>query len=79
MTQSEKAAQFLKVHRGPKILVFANVWDVASARMVERAGFPAIATSSAAVANSLGYPDGQKIPRDCRSAHRIEGFGAGIC
>jgi 2-methylisocitrate lyase-like PEP mutase family enzyme len=41
-----------------------NVWDVVSARMVERAGFPAVATSSAAVANSLGYPDGQRIPRD---------------
>jgi 2-methylisocitrate lyase-like PEP mutase family enzyme len=26
-------------------------------------GFPAIATSSAAVANSLGYPDGQRISR----------------
>jgi 2-methylisocitrate lyase-like PEP mutase family enzyme len=61
---SEKAAVFLKLHHGPKILVLANVWDVVSARMVEQAGFPAIATSSAAVANALGYPDGQRIPRD---------------
>lgn len=63
MTRSEKADHLLKLHHGPKVLVLANVWDVVSARMVERAGFPAIATSSAAVANSLGYPDGQKIPR----------------
>lgn len=64
MNQSEKAAKFLELHRGPKMLVLANVWDVASARLVERAEFPAIATSSAAVANSLGYPDGQRIPRE---------------
>ncbi len=64
MTQSEKAAQLRKLHHGPKLLVLANAWDVASARLVERAGFPAVATSSAAVANSLGYPDGQRIPRE---------------
>jgi 2-methylisocitrate lyase-like PEP mutase family enzyme len=63
-TRSEKAAELLKLHQGPRILVLANVWDVVSARMVERARFPAIATSSAAVANSLGYPDGQRIPRE---------------
>jgi 2-methylisocitrate lyase-like PEP mutase family enzyme len=63
-TQAEKAAEFLELHRGPKILVLANVWDVVSARLVERAGFPALATSSAAVANSLGYPDGQRISRE---------------
>lgn len=60
----EKARKFLNLHHGPHILVLANVWDVVSARMVEQAGFPAIATSSAAVANSLGYPDGQRIPRE---------------
>jgi 2-methylisocitrate lyase-like PEP mutase family enzyme len=59
----EKAGRFLELHRGSRILVLANVWDVASARIVEQAGFKAIATSSAAVANSLGYPDGQHINR----------------
>lgn len=39
-----------------------NVWDVASALIVQRAGFPAIATSSSAVSSSLGYPDGEQIP-----------------
>src|SRR5436305_1043790 len=42
-------------------LVFANVWDAASARIVEAAGYPAIATGSAGVAFSLGYPDGQCV------------------
>jgi 2-methylisocitrate lyase-like PEP mutase family enzyme len=61
---AEKAQRLLDLHHGPRMLVLANVWDVVSARMVERAGFPAVATSSAAVANSLGYPDGQRIQRE---------------
>lgn len=63
-TQTEKAKKLLELHHGPRILVLPNAWDVASARIFEDAGFPAIATSSAAVANSLGYPDGQRISRD---------------
>ena len=62
--QAEKAQKLLALHHGPHILVLPNAWDVASARIFEDAGFPAIATSSAAVANSLGYPDGEKISRD---------------
>jgi 2-methylisocitrate lyase-like PEP mutase family enzyme len=61
-TQAEKAEIFRALHRGPEILVLANVWDCASARIVEEAGFPAIATTSAGVANALGYPDGESIP-----------------
>ena len=52
------------LHGGPNILVLPNAWDVASARIFETAGFPAIATTSAGVANSLGYPDGERITRD---------------
>lgn len=62
--QTEKAMQFRQLHRGPAALLLPNVWDVASARIIEEAGFPAIATTSAGVAFSLGYPDGQKIPRE---------------
>ena len=48
-----------------------NVWDVASARIVEDAGFPAIATTSAGIAFAHGYPDGQKIlPAECLPASR---------
>jgi 2-methylisocitrate lyase-like PEP mutase family enzyme len=60
---AELGRQFLELHHGPSILVLPNAWDVASARIFEEAGFPAIGTTSAGVANSLGYPDGQKIPR----------------
>jgi 2-methylisocitrate lyase-like PEP mutase family enzyme len=62
--QKRKANDFRQMHRGPKALLLPNVWDVASARIIEEAGFPAIATSSAGVAFSLGYPDGQKISRE---------------
>jgi 2-methylisocitrate lyase-like PEP mutase family enzyme len=62
--QAEKAEQFRKLHHGPRILVLSNAWDVVSARILEECGHPAIATSSAAVAFSRGYPDGQRIPRD---------------
>jgi 2-methylisocitrate lyase-like PEP mutase family enzyme len=63
-SQAVLARQFLELHRGSKILVLPNAWDVASARIFEDAGFPAIGTTSAGVAFSLGYPDGQKIPRE---------------
>jgi 2-methylisocitrate lyase-like PEP mutase family enzyme len=62
-TQAELAKQFLALHDGRKILLLPNAWDVASARIFEEAGFPAVATSSAAVAFALGYPDGQKMSR----------------
>ena len=46
------------------MLVLPNAWDVASARVLEELGYPAIATTSAGVAFALGYPDGQRISRD---------------
>jgi 2-methylisocitrate lyase-like PEP mutase family enzyme len=61
--QAEKAEQFRKLHHGPRVLLLPNAWDVASARILEQCGHPAIATSSAAVAYSLGYADGQRISR----------------
>ena len=62
--QAAKAEKLRQLHHGPKILVLPNAWDAASARIFEDAGFPAIATTSAGVAFSLGYADGQFIPRD---------------
>ncbi len=63
-SQAAKAEQLRKLHHGPRILVLANAWDVASARVMEELGYPAIATTSAGVAAALGYPDGQRIPRE---------------
>jgi 2-methylisocitrate lyase-like PEP mutase family enzyme len=58
-----KAEKLLALHAGPKLLLLPNAWDVASAVMLVRAGFSAIATTSSGVAASLGYPDGQRISR----------------
>jgi 2-methylisocitrate lyase-like PEP mutase family enzyme len=61
---TQAAIEFRQLHRGPGVLVLPNAWDVASARIFEDAGFPAIATTSAGIAFSLGYPDGQRISRE---------------
>src|SRR3989442_8849434 len=59
----EQAAAFRRLHDGPGIFVLPNAWDVITARLIESAGFAAIATSSAGVAWALGYPDGERISR----------------
>jgi 2-methylisocitrate lyase-like PEP mutase family enzyme len=60
----QKAEQFRRMHHGGHILVLPNAWDAASAVTLEQEGFDAIATTSAGVAWTLGYPDGQRISRD---------------
>ena len=62
--RAQKAEAFRKMHLEGDILLLPNVWDVASARIIESAGFPAIATSSAGIAFAQGFPDGQKIPAE---------------
>ncbi len=61
--QVERAERFRALHHAPHPLVLPNAWDVPSARIFEDAGFPAIATSSAGLMVSLGYPDGEEMPR----------------
>jgi 2-methylisocitrate lyase-like PEP mutase family enzyme len=58
----DKAEQLRALHRGPDILVLPNAWDAISARIFEAEGFPSIATTSAGVANALGYADGGAVP-----------------
>lgn len=57
-----KTEQLRTLHHGPEVLVLPNAWDCASACIFEELGFPAIATTSAGVAFSLGFADGQNIP-----------------
>src|SRR5947199_9872271 len=63
-SQTDKAEDVRALHHGRQILILPNAWDVPSARVFEDAGFPAVATSSAGLMVSLGYPDGQVISRD---------------
>jgi len=56
------AGRLRDLHHADRPLVLPNAWDAASARAIERAGFPAVATSSAAMVGSLGYRDGSCAP-----------------
>ncbi|MBT2533635.1 isocitrate lyase/phosphoenolpyruvate mutase family protein [Arthrobacter sp. ISL-48] len=61
---ASNAAAFHALHQaGTPPLVLVNVWDAASARLVEEAGASALATSSSAISWSLGFPDGNNLPR----------------
>ena len=55
------AASLRSMHHG-EMLVLPNAWDALSARVFEEAGCKAIATTSAGVSWSLGYPDGERVP-----------------
>jgi 2-methylisocitrate lyase-like PEP mutase family enzyme len=61
-SSEEKAATLRALHVPGDPLVLPNAWDAASARMVEAAGFPVVATSSFATARILGYDDGEATP-----------------
>jgi 2-methylisocitrate lyase-like PEP mutase family enzyme len=52
------------LHRPGHPLLLPNAWDIPSARAVVAAGFPAVATSSLALAETLGYTDGENAPVD---------------
>jgi 2-methylisocitrate lyase-like PEP mutase family enzyme len=58
----ELATAFHALHRGPELLILANAWDAGSARLIESLGARAIATTSAGVAWTHGYPDGDALP-----------------
>ncbi|MCS0671620.1 isocitrate lyase/phosphoenolpyruvate mutase family protein [Cytobacillus firmus] len=60
--QSLKAKTFHRLHQQASTFVLPNAWDVISAKMFEEYGFKAIGTTSAGIAASLGYLDGQSIP-----------------
>lgn len=52
----------LELHQQDTPLLIGNVWDASSANIVSRLGFSAVGTSSAAIAYTLGYEDGENMP-----------------
>lgn len=62
--EESKVDLFRELHGEGKIIVLPNAWDAMSARVFEACGFPAIATTSAGIAYSFGYPDGERLGRD---------------
>jgi 2-methylisocitrate lyase-like PEP mutase family enzyme len=67
-TVAARRRAFRALHEGPATFIIPNGWDVVTSRIFEDAGFPAVATSSAAVANALGYPDGNALDVDLHLA-----------
>lgn len=62
MSQADRAAQFRGLHGKGELLALPNAWDVGSARLFASCGARAIATTSAGLAWSLGYADGNQLP-----------------
>src|SRR5690606_5291210 len=56
--------KFKQLHQEKSILVLGNVWDAQSAKIAQDAGFKALGSSSHAIANILGYEDGEQISVD---------------
>jgi 2-methylisocitrate lyase-like PEP mutase family enzyme len=68
VTQSEKGRVFRALHERKGAFIIPNPWDVGSARLLERLGFEALATSSAGFAFSLGKRDYQ-VGREAMIGH----------
>jgi 2-methylisocitrate lyase-like PEP mutase family enzyme len=64
IARNTKADAFRSMHYAPPTLILPNAWDAVTARLIVKAGARAIATTSAGIAASLGYADGQNVPRE---------------
>lgn len=76
MSGDEQRARFRELHAGDRLFLMPNPWDAGSARLLETLGFPALATTSAGFAWSLGKPD-QHVTRDELAAH-VEAVAAAV-
>ncbi|HEU5480109.1 MAG TPA: isocitrate lyase/phosphoenolpyruvate mutase family protein [Candidatus Tumulicola sp.] len=63
MRSNDAAGELRALHAGERVLILPNVWDAASAALFAAAGAGALATTSAGLAWSCGYPDGDALPR----------------
>lgn len=68
LTQAEKGAAFVELHKRAGTFVIPNPWDEGSARLLAHLGFEALATSSAGYAFSIGKPD-NAVGREGMLAH----------
>jgi 2-methylisocitrate lyase-like PEP mutase family enzyme len=63
VSAADRRVRFRELHQEERLFLMPNPWDVGSARLLERLGFPALATTSAGFAWSLGKPD-QMVTRN---------------
>lgn len=61
-SQAARASAFRKQHQGDRLLILPNIWDALGARLLEKIGYPSVATASVATALTNGYLDGEHIP-----------------
>jgi len=61
-TQKSKAELFRNLHFSGKLLILPNIWDALGARILEKSGYPSVATASVSTALTNGYTDGERIP-----------------
>jgi 2-methylisocitrate lyase-like PEP mutase family enzyme len=54
--------KFKALHTASELFILPNAWDAESAVILQDCNYPAVGTSSAAVATVLGYPDGEVMP-----------------
>ena len=76
MSAAELRTRFRELHAGDRFFLMPNPWDVGSARLLEALGFPALATTSAGFAWSLGKLD-QLVTRGELVAH-VEAVAAAV-
>jgi 2-methylisocitrate lyase-like PEP mutase family enzyme len=68
--QYRRAVVFRDLHAADGLFVMPNPWDAASAKVLAGLGFPALATTSAGVAYTVGRPDGaSQVSRDVALAN----------
>lgn len=60
--QKDRAKKFQKMHRQDKLFVLPNIWDAGGAKIFEKKGFQALATTSAGIAFANGFADGGELP-----------------
>jgi 2-methylisocitrate lyase-like PEP mutase family enzyme len=70
-TQAEKGQAFRALHERKRAFILPNPWDPGTARLLERLGFEALATTSAGYAFSLGRLD-NTVDRHAVMAHLVE-------
>jgi 2-methylisocitrate lyase-like PEP mutase family enzyme len=62
--QKQLAQFFSEMHKNNNFFILPNIWDAGSAKVFEKKGFKAVATTSAGIAYSLGLSDGENVCLD---------------
>lgn len=76
MNQIQRGLRFQQLHTTNAIFLMPNAWDAGSALMLASLGFPAIATTSAGVSFSLGFPDQEAAVSKETMLDRVESVAA---